>query len=124
MQSPQATRFEGVREYRHHCLSPDPPFVLWIIQLKWESDLFIYGLVEKGSEGQYEFSEINNFVIVGVEYPEEIPCIDAVLQRDRLSEFFIVDYTIVFLGFTQLVKEQVEVVDFFGGESWNLWKFH
>ena len=124
MQSPQATWFEGVREYRHHSFPPDPPFVLRIIQLKWESDLFIYGLVEEGSESQYEFSEINYFVIIGVENPEEIPCINTIPQIHRLSKFFIVDYTIIFLGFTQLVKEQVEVVDFFWGESWNLRKFH
>ena len=78
--------------------------------------MLINRFVQEGSESQYKFSEVNHFVIVGVKYTEEIPCIDAILQINRLSEFFVVDDTIILLCLAELVKEQIEIIDFFRGE--------
>lgn len=117
MQSTETTRFEGVRQNCYHGFSPNSTFVLWVIQFERESDLFINCFVEEGSESQYEFSEINDLVIIGVEDPEEIPCINTILQIDSLSKLFIVNNSIIFLCLAKLVKEEVEIVNFLRGES-------
>ena len=110
LNSAQATH--GVSEYVSYSVFFAIAFILRVVYPKAKLDLFVDSLIQEGGKGNDEFPKVYHFIVVGVKDPEQVLGVDAWLKTRGEAELFIINHSIVFLTFRQLIVVQIEIIDF------------